>query len=123
MQIVLSKEPEIYIPDRELIISYPNHKTSLADITSRVGDLEGITRKILSTLFKKLTELSISFQLVELKVEQDVEIEGWRYILAKIKIDVGEKIFDEVCNFLLTYSYSRINPKDAIKVLLVLEHV
>jgi hypothetical protein len=58
-----------------------------------------------------------------LKVEQDAEIEGWKYVLIKIKIDVDEEIFDEVCNFLLTYTYSMINPKDAVKVLLVFEHV
>jgi hypothetical protein len=32
--------------------------------------------KILSALFEKLTELSVSFQLVDLKIEQDAGIEG-----------------------------------------------
>ena len=123
MQWVVSKEPEIYIPDKELIIRYPDHKISLTEITSKAGNLEKITRKMLSMLFEKLTELSISFQLAELKVEHDAEIEGWSYVSVRIKIDVAEEIFDEACNFLLTYTYSTIKPKDAIKVLLVFEHV
>jgi hypothetical protein len=67
MQWVVSKDPEIYISDKELIIRYPDHKISLTEITSRAGDLEEITRKMLSALFEKLTELSISFQLVRLE--------------------------------------------------------
>jgi hypothetical protein len=123
MQIVVSKKPEIYIPNRELIIHYPTHKTSLADIVSKTEEFKPVMMKILSALFEKLTELSVSFQLVDLKIEQDAGIEGWRYILARIKIDVSEEIFNEACNFFLTYAYSMINPKDAIKVLLEFERV
>jgi len=123
LSIVVSKEPSIYIPNRELVISYPFYKTTLADLVSRANGFERITKNILSRLLEKLTELSIPFKFVDLKIEQDAEIESWKYVVVKIKLDVRVEIFSEVCDLLIADAYSKVNPKDAVKVLLEFEHV
>ena len=124
MSIVVSKKPSVFIPNRELVITYPKFsKTTLADLVSGANGFEGITKNILSRLLEKLTELSIPFKFVDLKIEHDAEIESWKYVVVKIKLGVRAEIFSEVCDLLITDAYSKVNPKDAVKVLLEFEHV
>jgi len=127
MQVVVSREPTVYINHhRELIVSYTTEtllKHTLSDLISKAEGFEEVTRNILSNLFEKLTKLSISFHPAGFKIEQDAEIDSWKYVVVKIKLDVREEIFDEICNLLLSYAYKDVKPEDAIKVLLVFEHV
>lgn len=59
-----------------------------------------MTKNILLPLLEKLTELSISFKFIDLKIEQDAEVELWKYVVIKIELDVKEEIFDKVCDLL-----------------------
>ena len=109
-----------------MIVSYTTEtllKHTLSDLISKAEGFEEVTRNILSNLFEKLTELSISFHPAGFKIEQDAEIDSWKYVVVKIKLDVREEIFDEICNLLLSYAYKDVKPEDAVKVLLVFEHV
>ncbi len=106
-----------------MVISYPFYKTTLADLVSRANGFEEIAKKIISRLLEKLTELSIPFKFVDLKIEQDPEIESWKYVVVKIKLDVRKELFSEVCDLLIMDVYSKVDSKDAVKVLLEFEHV
>ncbi len=126
MQIVISKEPTVYDNTRKLIVVYKEEKLfiyTLSVFTSKLRVFERITRKIISNLFEKLTQLSVSFQLPEVTIEQDTEIDSWKYVVVKIKLDVQSEMFDKICEILISHAYKDVTPEDAVKVLLVFEHV
>ncbi|MFQ5892151.1 MAG: hypothetical protein ACE5HW_05105, partial [Candidatus Methanofastidiosia archaeon] len=76
--------------------------TLLTEIENKADGFAEVTRKILSNLFEKLEEFSIPYQFVGLEIEQDAEIEDWRYVVAKIKLDTTEKDFQKLSDALLT---------------------
>ena len=105
MSIVVSRTLSIFIPNWELIITYPKFsKTTPSNIVNKVDDFKEVTKNILLPLLEKLTELSISFKFIDLKIKQDAEVELWKYVVIKIELDVKEEIFDKVCD-LLYYWY------------------
>jgi len=125
MSLIVSQEPSLYIHDKDIIVTFQGEliQTPLSAVVAKAKDLKEISRVILTRLLKKLGELSVSFSITEVKLERDAEISSWEYAVIKIKIDVGIEIFEELCNILISHSYSDIEPEDATKVLLVFYHV
>lgn len=131
MALIISERPSIYVPAKEMIVSadYDKtiHKVKLTDLVSGTNGfneiINKITRKVLASLFESLRAASISFELAELRAEEDTEIESWEYVFVKVKLDVDERVFNALCDLLIAEAYSKVTADDAVKVLLVLEHV
>ena len=129
MPLVVSREPTIYIAERALIFSYRGDGSTsrivLSDWINTITDsrLREIVGMMLSRLFRKFTKLGISFQPISLELEQDAEIDRWVYAVVKIGLEVREEIFGRLSEILIADSYSELSPNDAVKVLLIFEHV
>lgn len=124
MPVVGGKEPSLYIDKK--ILTYKNKKISeieLSELTKDLEGFEGLTKSFLSNLLEKLTHHSVGFKLEKPKLEEDSEIRSWRYVLIKLKIEVGENVFRDFKNFLIEDVYSVLDLKDRSKILLVIDRV
>ncbi len=123
MSIVVGETPEIYIQKLDSLISYPDHRTPLDSIVKDLGPLRDVSKKVLSNLCKELTELSISFHISDIYLEQDAEMELWTYAYIQMDLRLDEDMLKRLKDSLIDRAYSNIAPEDAVKTLLVLEHV
>ena len=94
--------------------------------TLKQNEYEIIHKDIVARIFSKasqmLTKLAIPFSVDDIKEESDAEDDSWRYTVIKIKMEVKED-FNLISDEIISYAYSDIDPNDATRVLLVLEHV
>jgi hypothetical protein len=121
----LLKSDKMKIKPSECGLIYDDKRGLLVAICNKDGEIRNnnITTKVLSNLFESLSAASISFELAELRAEEDTEIESWAYVFVKVKLDVDERVFNALHDHLIADAYSKVTADDAVKVLLVLEHV
>jgi len=122
MAIVVGMNPAVFIPGREMIVSYEGSRfknTPLSQIID-VDEVRPLVKEIVCRGLEKLTELGISFS-IRLSMERDAEDENWSYAFVNIKIE--GKYSDVLQNEIIQYAYEGIDPADATKVLMVLENV
>lgn len=129
MELVVGETPSLYVPKRELIISMVDlrfKKTSLAELIKKVKKTENlseITKIVLSRALNLLTTHSISFRVGSIKREVDAEDPTWEYIIVRLRIEVDKEFFDKICEKVIKYAYTGVDPEDATKVLLTFEDV
>ncbi len=130
MELVVSETPSLYIPERELIVSMVDlrfKKISIAELVKKTEylseDLVEVVKTVLSRSLKLLTEYSVSFTVDNIEKEGDAEDLTWEYIIVRIRIEVDKEFFDKICEKVIKYAYSGVNPEDATKVLLTFENV
>jgi hypothetical protein len=126
MAMVISREPAIFIPEKELVVYHRPHETRLEvldDIARKAGDFARPVKAVLFNLLSELSERSISFRSIEVTVEQDVEIPSWKYALLRVELETTPKELKGAEDELIERAYFKLDKRDSTKVLLVLTHV
>lgn len=126
MPVVIADKPTIYVDGH--ILTYAGGDAvadvPLAERWAAVGLGErNKVRQAVERVLAKLTDLSLSFQLISLTKERDAEIHDWEYVVVEIEIHIPEERFEIVTEFLTEYAYSPLQPAEATELLLEFTHV
>jgi hypothetical protein len=81
-----------------------------------------VAKIIFSKAAEMLRKLSIPFSVLDIEEESDAEDDSWGYTVITVRVNVKED-FNRISDIIISYAYSDIDPSDATRVLLVLEHV
>ena len=126
---MVSREPSIYLRGKILTHTHKGDgRASLSSMedTFREAGLTKQERRITNTirrLLAKLTELSVSFRLRGLNLEQDDEVPDWNYVIVEVELHIPEVLFPYLEDHLLDFTYSQLSPSEATKLLLIFHHV
>lgn len=124
LRVIAGKEPSLYLGEGNILKYKGNSDVSILNPWERIKE-RGMARvrHALERLFQKLTEFSLTFSIKDIKVEQDPEVAGWRYVVAEIELNLSPGLFPQVEDFLIDYTYSSLSPEQATKLLVIFHNV
>ena len=104
------------------IKNLPKDMISLEQRGYKIIYEDEVAKIIFSKASEMLRKFSIPFSVVDIEEESDAEDDSWAYTVITIRVNVKED-FNRISDIIISYAYSDIDPNDATRVLLVLEHV
>lgn len=128
MSTVVADRPSLYLPQEDIVLSYSERGESIVSLKEVVAcvantGLQRLTRLVLSRVFSKATSLGISFQILEIQEEQDVEIPSWTYSVVRVGLRIAPELFPWLEDLLVQEGHRGLKVEESLKVLLTFEDV